>query len=208
MAGVRLGSWGPLGGGESHFLGAGALLALREGLCDQRLLALAFDGRPFGRRVRQAQRELLSRSRENAAPACSAASATVGQFVGAAVAAVVLTVVAVSLTEGVELRRAGEAGASPAGGVRVGASGGGARGWIDLHAGPEPLGMVGGWCVCRRGCGDDCRGVHNRTSRLTGAPSESLSKAPLRGICGSAKTSVARARSQSGSDRMQVCCIG
>lgn len=37
--------------------------------------------------------------------------ATVGQFVGAAVAAVVLTVVAVSLTEGVERRRAGEAGA-------------------------------------------------------------------------------------------------
>lgn len=53
---------------------------------------------------------------------------------------------------------------------------GGARGWIDLHVGPEPLGMVGGWCVCRRGCGDDCRGVHNRTSRLTGAPSESLPK--------------------------------
>jgi hypothetical protein len=46
-------------GGESHFLGAGAFLALREGLCDQRLLAPVFDGRPFGRRVRQAQRELL-----------------------------------------------------------------------------------------------------------------------------------------------------
>src|ERR1700738_2493909 len=79
MAGVRLGSWGPLGGGESHFLGAGALLALREGLRDQRLLTLAFDGRPFGRRVRQAQRELSSRIRENAAPACSHGTSHVSQ---------------------------------------------------------------------------------------------------------------------------------
>jgi hypothetical protein len=46
-------------GCEPHFLGASALVALREGLGDQRLIAPAFDRRTFGRRIRQAQRELL-----------------------------------------------------------------------------------------------------------------------------------------------------
>src|SRR5216684_3929768 len=46
-------------GCEPHFLGAGALLALRESLGDQRPVAPAFDRLAFGWCVRQAQRELL-----------------------------------------------------------------------------------------------------------------------------------------------------